>query len=377
MKINMSKVALFSPIKGAASETFIRAHIEKLPFEIVDRYGSKWGICDAKDLLIWPIGRIFGKVIRYFRSASEKSFFAYMLARHLRHYGVQAVLAEYGPIGAYLVEGCKRAGIPLFVHFHGYDASVRSVLAEHNEAYQEMFAYASGVVAVSRIMSSKLLALGVPANKLYTNPCGVDPTLFFGGRPEESPPIFVGVGRFVEKKAPFLTILAFSKVHGAIPESRLIMVGEGQLLGPCKQLAKALHLQKEIDFLGAQPSSAVRTLMRNCRAFVQHSLQADDGDCEGTPVAVIEAQMTGVPVIATRHAGIPDVVVDGETGFIVEEGDTDGMADRMLQLAKSQALAGRLGRAGQKRAVEHFTLERHLNSLAEMIDEGIAEAQTT
>jgi glycosyltransferase involved in cell wall biosynthesis len=66
--------------------------------------------------------------------------------------------------------------------------------------------------------------------------------------------------------------------------------------------------------------------------------------------------MTGIPVVSTQHAGIPDVVVDGETGYLVDEGDADGMSGRMLQLVRDPELAGRMGRAARKRAKAHYTL---------------------
>lgn len=365
------RVAVFSPLKGAVSETFIRADIERLPFSVTPHYESHWQLCDDSGRRIWSFGRWVGAVAERLTPKLNTATFNFFLARHLRSVRADAVLAEYGTTGAYLVEGCKKARVPLFVHFHGYDASIRTVLDSNHAAYRKMFDYASGIVAVSEAMKNRLLSLGAPAERLHLNAYGVDPDRFSGGSPETKGPVFFGVGRFVEKKAPYLTVLAFSKVVQAVPDARLIMVGDGPLLGPCKRLATALGVGATIEFLGVQGPIRVSELMRNARVFVQHSLEADNGDCEGTPVAVIEAQMTGLPVISTRHAGIPDVVVDGETGFIVDEGDADGMSARMLQLARDPELAGRMGHAARKHAEAHYTLDRHLNQLAEMIESGV------
>jgi colanic acid/amylovoran biosynthesis glycosyltransferase len=366
------RVIVFSPSKGAVSETFIKAHIERLPFSVSSRHDSHWFLCDARGRRIWPLGRwLFGAVVQRLAPKLNTAAFNFFLARHLRSMSTDAVLAEYGTTGAYLVEGCKKARVPLFVHFHGFDASIRAVLDLNRDAYRNMFDYATGIVAVSEAMKNRLLSLGAPRERLHLNACGVDPDLFSGGNPETKGPVFLGVGRFIEKKAPYLTVLAFSKVVQAVPDARLIMVGGGPLSGPCKRLAAALGVCSTIEFLGVQGPSRVNELMRNARAFVQHSLEADNGDCEGTPVAVIEAQMTGLPVVSTRHAGIPDVVVDGETGFIVDEGDADGMSARMLQLAREPALAGKMGRAARRRAEIYYTLDRHLNQLAKMIESGV------
>ena len=372
------RVAVFSPLKSVASETFIRAHIECLPFSVTPRYEFQWRLSDDSGRRIWPLGRWIGAVTQKLAPKLNTAAFNFYLARHLRSVGADAVLAEYGTTGAYLAEGCKKARVPLFVHFHGYDASIHTVLDSNRDAYRKMFDYSSGIAAVSDVMKNRLLSLGVPAERLHLNACGVDPERFAGGSPETKGPVFLGVGRFVEKKAPYLTVLAFGKVVQAVPDARLIMVGEGPLLGPSRRLAAALGVVMNIEFQGEQPANRVIELMRNVRVFVQHSLEAENGDCEGTPVAVIEAQMTGLPVVSTRHAGIPEVVIDGETGFIVDEGNADGMSARMLQLACDPELAGKMGRAARKHAKAHYTLDRHLNQLAEMIESGVnRKAQLT
>jgi glycosyltransferase involved in cell wall biosynthesis len=103
--------------------------------------------------------------------------------------------------------------------------------------------------------------------------------------------------------------------------------------------------------------------MRQARVFVQHSVVAADGNREGTPVAIIEAGASGLPVVATRHAGIPDVVVEGSTGFLVDERDVEGMARHMIRLAQDAELAGRLGRAARERVQVHFSTETSIRRL--------------
>jgi colanic acid/amylovoran biosynthesis glycosyltransferase len=373
------RLAIFSRSKDSASETFIKAHIERLPFVVLPFYTvfplaeRFWYVCDAKSRRLWPWGGGFGWVAQKLAPKLNAAAFNYLLARHLRGIRADAVLAEYGTTGAYLVEGCKKARLPLFVHFFGSDASIRTLLAANQDAYRNMFDYASGIVAVSNAMKNRLLALGAPPERLHLNPCGADPRSFSGGSPETQGPVFLAVGRFVEKKAPYLTVLAFGKMLKAVPAARLIMVGEGPLLGPCKRLAAALDAGAAIEFPGVQSPGRVNELLRQARAFVQHSLEADNGDCEGTPVAVIEAQMAGVPVVSTRHAGIPDVVADGETGYLVAEGDANGMSTRMEQLARDPGLAGRMGRAARLRAEARYTLDQHLRQLAEMIEAACPE----
>jgi hypothetical protein len=97
-----------------------------------------------------------------------------------------------------------------------------------------------------------------------------------------------------------------------------------------------------VEFTGRLPHAEVAAALRGARALVQHSMATPEVKCEGTPVSVMEAGASGLPVVATRNGGIPDVVLDGRTGFLVEEGDVAAMAGRMIELARDPVLAGRL-----------------------------------
>jgi len=112
--------------------------------------------------------------------------------------------------------------------------------------------------------------------------------------------------------------------------------------------------------------------MRRARGFLQHSIRASDGDSEGTPVAILEAQASGLPVIATRHAGIPDVVIEGRTGFLVDEGDVKRMAEGIARVAEDSPLATALGAAGRSRVLESFTMERSIDRLWGIIERALA-----
>jgi glycosyltransferase involved in cell wall biosynthesis len=365
-------VCVISPNASAYSETFIRAHIEGLAATVRVLHGG-WFPTQTEDGSPLLSGRIGSRAVRacarrLLRRPPEY-FSARALARFLASSGVEVVLAEYGPTGVAVRDACARADIPLVVHFHGFDAYHQPTLQTHGSAYARMFEDAAAVVAVSRDMERALLALGARRERLFYNPYGVDTTLFASGEPAAAPPAFVAVGRFVEKKAPQLVVLAFAEVWRACPEARLLMVGDGPLLGATQQLARALDLGNAVEFLGPRAHADVATIMRRARAFVQHSVVATDGDSEGTPVAVLEAGAAGVPVVATRHGGIPDAVVSGETGLLVDEGDVRAMARCMLQLAKDPQLAGRLGDAARVRICAEFSVEKAMNGLLRILED--------
>jgi colanic acid/amylovoran biosynthesis glycosyltransferase len=368
---NNFRLVVFVPQKDVVSETFIRAHLERLPFQILVRYGLQHDLYDESGRRVWRWGKFFRIATWWLPLGARIAFLTSFLSRHLQSIKADAVLAEFGTTGSWVAPACGRVEVPLFVHFHGFDAWKEKVLKSYRAPYRRMFETAAGVVAVSKPMHEQLLGLGAHPERLLLSPYGVDTERFNGARPAERRPRFLAVGRFVEKKAPLLTLLAFSQVVASTSGARLTMVGEGPLLEPCKRLVNKLGISQFVTFAGRKTPAQISDLMREARVFVQHSLRADDGDCEGTPIAIVEAQMSGLPVVSTRHAGIPEVVVEGETGFLVDEGDVEGMGAAMLRLAESPELAGLMGAAARDHARRHFTLDRHLRDITRMIQAGV------
>jgi glycosyltransferase involved in cell wall biosynthesis len=289
------------------------------------------------------------------------------ITRYLKEQRIQAVLAEYGLSGVEMMPICRDARIPLVVHFHGFDAYRSDILRGYGRHYPELFRTASAIVGVSKHMCAHLERLGADRSKLHWNPCGFDESLFTCGDAGRNPPVFLAAGRFTEKKAPHLTIRAFERVVRVRPEARLAMAGDGDLRPECESLVRALGLEGRVGFLGEIPHPDVAVQMAGARAFVQHSMTTPSGDREGTPVAVTEASGAGLPVVATRHGGIPDVVLEGVTGILVDEGDIAGMAEAMLRFARDPAAATAMGRAGHERVRKEFTLRGHVERLWDVL----------
>jgi glycosyltransferase involved in cell wall biosynthesis len=341
--------------------TFIRAHIDRLPANVVPVCGFIPHVGGRPVLSQSLAARSLRKLGRTLRGQSWDDEITAAYARVFRQRpGV--VLAEYGTVGARVVDACAVTGLPLVVHFHGFDATVRSVVAAHDN-YRRLFKTASAIIGVSKSMCQTLTALGAPVERLCFNPYGVDCDAFPTGDPASAPPRILAVGRLVDKKAPDLTVRAFADVHRGHPAAQLRMIGDGPLMARCRDLVASLNLGEAVTFLGAQSASAIAEEMRRARCFVQHSVEAPDGDCEGTPVAILEAGASGLPVVATQHAGILDVVVENETGFLVPERDVDGMAARLARLVADPELAGRMGRAARARVESGYTMQRHIDHL--------------
>jgi colanic acid/amylovoran biosynthesis glycosyltransferase len=366
------RLCIVCPNPPAPSETFIQGHIDGLSTRlVVVRSGGP--AVDGKPVLSLPEIALYRLARRWTGSGDTREVTAGYV-RVLRAHRIQVVLAEYGDTACSVLDACLRLRLPLVAHFHGYDASDRRTLKIYAEDYSSLFQHAAAIVAVSRSMQNRLVDMGAAAGKVHYNPYGVDCHQFSGSSPSQSEPTLLAVGRFTEKKAPHLTLLAFAGVHRQRPESRLHMVGDGALLGPCIALARSLGIADAVSFLGSQAPETVKREMRGARAFVQHSVEALSGDSEGTPVAVLEAGASGLPVISTRHGGIPDVVIHGETGFLVDEYDVQSMTQHMLAVLADPLMADRLGQAGRRRVESCFSAERSLSTLRAII-ESVAEAR--
>ena len=298
----------------------------------------------------------------------------------IRRYRPDGVLVEFGFEAVRVMEACAWSGVPLVVHFRGSDASAQDRLGLLRERYRRLLRLAEGVIVKSRPMAATLLALGASEQRLLISPSGANARLFHGSNPAEAPPVLLAVGRFVAKKGPLHTIRAFALLQAdaatAVPGAELWMVGDGPLLAPAKALVAQLALQARVRCLGAREQVEVAVLMRQVRAFVQHSLVAADGDSEGSPVAVMEAQLSGLPVVATRHAGIPEVVIDGRSGLLVAEGDEQGMAAAMGRLLRDPQLAADLGDCGRLRVEAGFTVDHHLQQVADFVEHMIRRSAT-
>ncbi|GAA3024981.1 hypothetical protein GCM10010462_09400 [Microbacterium dextranolyticum] len=188
---------------------------------------------------------------------------------------------------------------------------------------------------------------------------------------------FLHVGRLVEKKGTSTLLRSFAKISSET-DWELKIVGDGPLRNELEALSRELAIDSRVVFVGAQSSAYVRESMETSGILVVPSKTAHNGDQEGLPTVVLEALALGVPVLATRHAGIPEVVVDGQNGWLVDEGDEAGLARTLLGVASMNAieLQGFFSRARESVEKSH-SLETQTAKLEELYDELIEGAQVT
>jgi glycogen(starch) synthase len=165
---------------------------------------------------------------------------------------------------------------------------------------------------------------------------------------------FLCLGRLVHDKGFDVALRSFASVHIRFPGTRLVVAGDGPLRGQLEAQAAELNLGAAVEFIGWVPPDRVFPLIEGTDIVLMPSRR------EGLPVAAIEAAHMARPVVASRVGGLPEVVIDGETGMLVEPDDPSALAAAMTILLEDPAAAERLGRAARCRAREQFEWNRHV-----------------
>jgi glycosyltransferase involved in cell wall biosynthesis len=372
------KLVIFSPNQNPYSETFIQAHKNHINAEKTFYiYGNSLEnmIIEHEGFLINSKQRLFYKGISKLLKRDKQYYFVKAVVKKLKTLKIDVALVEYGNHASKLIEVFKIAGIPFVVHFHGYDISVRKIIKQ-NSNYKSIFEAATFVIGVSKLMCRNLQDLECPKNKIVYTAYGANPT-FLNIRPAFENKQALSIGRFVDKKAPYYTILAFKKVIEVFPKARLIMVGDGVLFNTCSNLVKYYKLTDNIQLVGIKTPDEIIDIMQESYCFVQHSVTADNGNQEGTPVAIMEAALAGLPVVSSIHAGIPDVIEHGSTGLLSNEHDVDTMAQHIIKLFKDKEYAISLGNNAKRIHSKYYPLEKHIQIIEDTLQNAIANKNSS
>lgn len=285
----------------------------------------------------------------------------------LRELQPDIVHAHFGPIGVLVEPVAQRLDIPLVVSFLGYDGSKLLRSSHWRRLYLKMSLGASTIIGISHYMCNRLTGIGIDQKKIRRISLGIEidqfeyqnPATTFDGRNIHC----LHVGRLTEKKSPLHLVEAFDLARKALLpdiELRLTIAGDGELREALAQKIEDLNLSDDVHTLGAVNHSEVKQLFQKAHIYTQYCETTREGDTEGQGVTFVEASSSGLPIVTTRHNGIPDVVLDGITGYLVEEGDIQGMADRIAKLARQPEQWKALGQAGRQHVEKNFSLEMQL-----------------
>ena len=178
-----------------------------------------------------------------------------------------------------------------------------------------------------------------------------------------APPLILAVGRLIAKKGFADLIGACGLIAERGKSFQCEIIGEGPLENELRGQIERLNLQNRVVLPGAKQQREVRQRLAAANVFVLPSIIDPDGGMDNLPTVIMEAMATGLPIVSTTIAGIPEMVVENETGFLLEPGDAVGFANTTEKVISNPAVAQKMGSAGYERAQRLFSIERNVREL--------------
>ncbi len=399
MPRNLKRVAHFRSTYLGLSETFIHAVVSGLSqaalrSRAVDAWApvvftGSWqnrNIFPVSDLqmlegIVWPKG-----FLPRFRWRLSRSFFyrnvgvasamelrlTDALVRAIRKWRPAVLHAHFGDDGIAAIDAVRETNCPFVTTFYGYDISADAVGIDMKDSYRKLFRTADRFLVEGPHMKQLAIDAGCPAERLIIQPIAIDVRAFPFRPPVPGKEINVLVaGRFVEKKGIKYAIRAFGIARRSVPNLKLWLVGDGPLRDEIDSEITELDLPGgSIRKFGFLKYDEYQKLAREADILLVSSVTAESGDSEGgAPTTILEMQAMGKPIVATRHADIPNVVPEGESAFLAEERDVDGLADALGRVAGSPDLWSSMAAAGRGFVERNHDIRTQVESLEAIYDD--------
>ena len=182
-----------------------------------------------------------------------------------------------------------------------------------------------------------------------------------------APPLILAVGRLIAKKGFADLIGACGLIVERGKSFQCEIIGEGPLENELRGQIERLNLQNRVVLPGAKPQREVRQRLAAANVFVLPSVIDPEGGMDNLPTVIMEAMATGLPVVSTKIGGIPEMVVENETGFLLRPGDAVALADAIEKVINNLSLAQKLGQAGCERVQELFSIEKNVRELCALL----------
>jgi glycosyltransferase involved in cell wall biosynthesis len=290
---------------------------------------------------------------------------------------VELLHFHYGVDASFFLPMKRRLRVPAIVSFYGYDVSSfpRRMAGAGNLYLKRIFGEMDLFLAMSHDMRRDLIGLGAPPEQTVVHYYGSDCSRFqYRGRSyEKRDPIrILSVGTLEKKKGQHHLIHALAGLVKEIPgfSFALTLVGDGPLRPEIERLVREYGISDAVSLLGhiSYRDAALERVYREADVFVLYSTTQPDGDKEGIPGTIVEAMSSGLPVVSTIHAGIPEIIDDNREGLLVREGDYAGLKRAVLRLWEDQDLRCRLGQAAARRALETLSLPARTEALEQLYD---------
>jgi len=302
----------------------------------------------------------------------------HLLQKIISRYSISHVLCQYGTFAVKFMDTWRKSDPALFLQFHGYDQTFD--LTSHNHPENKRFddsylinlkSLSQHAIFITNSQFSKNLLLDVGIDESRINVKYISTRL-----PEQKKQHIktkdvkiIQLGRLVDFKSPDRTIKAFEIAKSKGFSGSLTLVGEGPMRTTCELIRSRSKWMDSIQILGLIDWEEGQRILSKADIFTQHNIQGEiTRQSEAFGVSIIEAMAHGLPVVCTKHGGVIESVVDGETGFMCDPGDIEAQADAFLKLANNIELRQNMGDAGRKRVAEYFNPEQEALQLREIMN---------
>lgn len=332
---------------------------------------------------IFPFDRVYTteslpKWMQVAEKSYRKIFRTYLphWAKSCRENDVKILHSHFGTCGWQDLGLAKKLGVPHVVSFYGADMSKRpKVDPRWRDRYHELFYEASLIIAEGPFARKTLVGLGCPHDKVVVNRLGVDlkKIAFKERRLHKNETVrILTAGTFTEKKGIPYAIAAFALSLKNHQNMRMTLVGDANENSEEQQTEKQkilglinkYDINGKIDWLGYIPYHKLLELAYDHHIFLAPSVTAKSSDTEGgSPVVLTEMVASGMPVIASNHADIPEIVLDGQNGILVEEKNVDALVDSLIDLIRNPDKRKEMGLLGREHVTSNFNLIEQVKKL--------------
>lgn len=282
------------------------------------------------------------------------------------------IQAHFGMNGYRVLPVARRMGVPVVTAFHGFDVFALGRRASWRWRYRSLQRYGAAFTFVSNYMLDAATALGFPRERSHIIHVGVREEDFPFTPPSQKEfsgtARLISIGSLVPKKGHADLIRAVGLVNCEGLDAQLTIIGEGSERPALELLIAELGLSQKVRLLGAQHRERVREELGRAHLFALASRTARDGNKEGIPTVMMEAQASGAPVVSTLHSGIPEVIPEPYRRWLAPEGSPEALARCLADAIRSRAEWDQAAHLGRDLIREHFSLPKETAKLIHLYE---------
>lgn len=308
-------------------------------------------------------------VFKYKRQAASLRLL-YKAIPFLSHQSYDIIHCQFGTLGLAVLPFYQLGLLKgkLVISFRGYDIS-QHLQTKGDDVYDQLLKTGNLFLTNCEFFKRRLISIQSPEEKVIVHRSGLNCSRFiFTGRkaPIDGPVRITTIGRLVEKKGIEYGIRAVAKLVLFHPNLEYLIIGDGPSRQSLAQLIQELKVSSVVKLLGWKEQQEIIEILNDSHIFIGPSVTATDGNQDAPVNTLKEAMAMGLPVIGTQHGGIPELIEEGVSGFLVPERDADAIAEKLSWLMEHPNVWHQMGQAGRNCVEQHYDLCKLNDQLVEI-----------